>query len=173
MTEKTLQKLIQQCSSEEKSACVILSWYFFRVKKYENTITFGNAYCEKSATACFYVGESFSMLGQLGDSLPFLQKACDLEEAAGCERVGHFYLGEQKYPGAIKYFRRACDLEEPFGCYNLACAYSLSQEAEMSYNALVEALQLSFEDWNTISTDKDLDYLKSKKDIPGLVEQYK
>ena len=173
VTEKSLQKLVQTCTENQPSACVVLSWYFFRVKKYDSAIKFGKAHCPKSSTACFYVGESYSLLGQLAESLPFLENACKTGEAAGCERIGHFYLGEQKYKGAVKYFRKACDLEEPFGCYNLACAYSLMDDVELAYNALEEAFQLGFEDWKTVLTDKDLVNLKDKKDLPGLIEAYK
>jgi tetratricopeptide (TPR) repeat protein len=173
VTEKTLQKLVQTCSNNQPSACVVLSWYFFRVKKYESSIKFGKKHCPKSSTACFYVGESYSLLGQLAESLPFLEKACVNGEAAGCERIGHFYLGEQKYKGAVKYFRKACDLEESFGCYNLACAYSLMNDVELSYNALEEAFQLGFEDWKTVISDKDLLNLKKGKNIPALIDSYK
>jgi TPR repeat protein len=173
VTEKSLQTLVKHCANNQPSACVVLAWYFFRVKKFASSIKYGEAHCPKSSTACFYVGESHSLLGQLSEALPFLEKACTEGEPAGCERIGHFYLGEQKYKGAVKYFRKACDLEEPFGCYNLACAYSLLNDIELSFNALEEAFQLGFEDWNTALTDKDLLNLKSKKDIPALIESYK
>lgn len=173
VSEKMLQTLVQQCNGDERSACVILTWYFIRTNKYENAIKFGKSHCPRSPVACFYVGEAYSNMNMLAEALPFLEQSCKLEESAGCERIGHFFLGEQKPQGAIKYFRKACDLEEAFGCYNLACTYSLLRNAEMSYNAFEEALQLGFEDWATIAQDKDLEFLKSKKDIPGLIEQYK
>lgn len=173
VSESMLQKLVTQCSSTQRSACVVLTWYFVRVGKYEGAIKFGREHCPASPTACFYVGEAFTNMNQLSEALPFLEEACKQDESAGCERIGHFYLGEQKYDGAVKYFRKACDLEEAFGCYNLACTYSITKDAEMAFNAFEEALQLGFEDWGTIQKDKDLDYLKSQKDIPGLIEQYK
>jgi len=173
VSEEMLQTLVKQCDDKARSACVVLSWYFIRTGKNEGAIKFGKDHCPASTIACFYVGEAYTNMNMLSDALPYLDKACNGEEAAGCERIGHFYLGEQKYKGAIKYFRRACDLEEAFGCYNLACAYSITKNAEMAYNAFEEALQLGFEDWKTIEQDKDLDYLKSQKDIPALIQAYK
>lgn len=173
VSEETLQKLVKECTDKQPSACVVLSWYFVATKKYEGAVKFGKDFCPQNPVACYYVGEAYSNLNQLSEALPYLEDACKGDEAAGCERIGHFYLGEKKPDGAIKYFRKACDLEESFGCYNLACVYSLKEEASIAYNALEEALQLGFEDWNTIATDKDLNFLRSQKDIPGLIEQYK
>lgn len=171
--EETLQSLVQTCTNKEPSACVVLSWYFVQTKKYEGAIKFGKDYCSSSPTACYYVGEAYTNLNQLSEALPYLEKACQGDEAAGCERIGHFYLGENKREGAIKYFRKACDLEEAFGCYNLACVRSLEKDASSAFIALEEALQLGFEEWDTLMADKDLDYLRSQKDIPALIEQYK
>lgn len=173
MSEKTLQTLVGHCTNEKaRSACVILSWYFYRKGKWTNVIKFGKDHCPDSPAACFYVGDSYTNMNNLSEALPYLENACLKEEAAGCERIGHFYLGEQKYEGAVKYFRRACDLEEAYGCYNLACAYSLMKNADMAYNALEQALEWGFEDWATLQKDKDLSYLKSKKDVQALIDAY-
>ncbi|MGN8519935.1 tetratricopeptide repeat protein [Helicobacter pylori] len=57
----------------------------------------------------------------------YFKKACDLQYAEGCTRLGiSYYNGEGVKGGlikAIQYYKKACDLNNGFGCRGLSFLY--------------------------------------------------
>lgn len=56
-------------------------------------------------------------------ALPFFERACDLDHAGGCERVGkhwNSYLNDDRDPAkAREFFQRGCDLGNSYACEDL------------------------------------------------------
>ena len=73
VSEDMLQKLVGQCSKTERSACVVLTWYFIKTGKNEGAIKFGKEHCPASPISCFYVGEAYTNMNMLSEALPCLQ----------------------------------------------------------------------------------------------------
>ena len=69
--------------------------------------------------------------------------------------------------GAIEDFNKAVELdaEDKALHFNLACAYSISEEASKSFYHLNQARLLGFSDWNKVLTHESLAYIRVLKEF--------
>lgn len=75
---------------------------------------------EALGAGCNYAGwllRQPAFVGRQDESLVYFRRACDLNYAWACQRLGDL---ESTVGGRAKYHRRACDLREGYGCRGLA-----------------------------------------------------
>jgi tetratricopeptide (TPR) repeat protein len=63
--------------------------------------------------------------------------------------------------------------DDPVIHYNLACDYSLLKAPKLSFHSLEKALQLGYDDFEFMSEDPDLQFIREDKRFKELVGRYK
>lgn len=106
-----------------------------------------------------------------------LQKVVELRPDDG---RGWFYLGyclhmDGKIDEAIVAHKKAIELKanEATAIYNLACAYSLKNEAEKSISTLKLAIEKGMQDYDQIANDSDFDNVRENAEFQELLESIK
>ena len=76
------------------------------------------------------------------------------------------------YDGAIDDFTKALQIEDrdPAVHFNLACAYSLTEQKELAFKHLAKATQYGFKDTDKIKTHDALAFLRVQEEFDTFVE---
>ncbi len=79
------------------------------------------------------------------------------------------YFREYEYEAAISAFRRALELNsrDVATHFNIACAYSVEEEADRAFYHLDRAVALGFDDFTRIRTHDSLAHLRVQRAYPG------
>lgn len=77
------------------------------------------------------------------------------------KKAGIIKFRKDDFCGAIDDFNRALEYEEDNAIhFNLACAYSITEEADKGFEHLAKAVELGFNDYNRISNHQALAFLR-------------
>jgi Tfp pilus assembly protein PilF len=87
--------------------------------------------------------------------------------------LNYFYNGE--YDNALKDLKMVVEInpDVPDGYYNLACYYSVTNNAEAAFANLEKAFQLGYNNYDHVEKDTDLNGIRSKPEFNKLFEKYK
>lgn len=139
----------------------------------ETFAMFEEACLTEDKDACLNMGILSEQLNKPFKAQDFYVKACDLSSGAACSNLGYIYHQKGKLKEANKQYLKACFLDEPVGCYNLACLYSKDKKSDLSKQYLKMAVIGGYTDWNHISSDQDLKYLRSLPDYQTFIGDLK
>lgn len=89
--------------------------------------------------------------------------------------LGNSYLERSQYSKALEQYRRVLDLEpkNPTAYYNIACVYSRQKKSKEALEALKQALEYGFDDFDWMEKDPDLDNIRDLPEFLNLVDLYK
>jgi len=76
------------------------------------------------------------------------------------------------YEHAIDAFEEALDIEpgSTAALFNIACCYSMLNEAQSAYHYLSEAVEYGFRDFKKVETHQALEYLRARSDFRSFVD---
>lgn len=85
--------------------------------------------------------------------------------------VGIIYLKKKEYGMAERYFKLGIEMEPTasISYYNLACSKSLRGNRQSALKWLEEAVEVGYNDFKNMSTDKDLDNIRNTKRFVSLM----
>ncbi len=95
--------------------------------------------CEGNiAEACFYLGvyhvNGYGVQQSYSSARGFFARACELNDADGCDALANFYaspnkqiMAKQDYAQAASYYLKACERNLASSCFKLATLYKIGQ----------------------------------------------
>ena len=88
--------------------------------------------------------------------------------------LGDAYTRKAEYRKGLEIDQRLTKLKprDPTVFYNLACSYSLLKMKDAAIKALKKAIELGYDDFDYLSTDKDLENIKTDKRFKQLLIKY-
>ncbi len=93
------------------------------------------------------------------------------DEFSILKKAGIIKFRKDDYCGAIDDFNRALEYDEDNAIhFNLACAYSITEEKDNAYQHLSKAVELGFNDFNRISNHEALAFLRIQPDYNTFVK---
>jgi len=136
------------------------------MKLYERALLASNS----EATIHYNLGILLQSMGRLEEAAASYDKALELEgdhyDAAMNLSLTYFALGRREEAEAKLKSMLASKPDDPIICYNLACFKSRSGRTDRALHWLKKAVDLGFNDWDTLATDPDLANLRS---TPGFL----
>jgi len=89
--------------------------------------------------------------------------------------LGDAYTRKGMYEKGLEIDKRLVELKpkDEIAYYNLACDYSLLEQADQSLGALAEALKLGYREFSFMEKDPDLAYARKDPRYRQLVSRYK
>lgn len=92
------------------------------------------------------------------------EKARQPADASEFKRAGIEKFRDYDYEGAIDYFEQALELQpnDPATHFNLACCYSILEDADRSFEHLENAVANGFKDTDKIKTHDALSFLRTR-----------
>lgn len=139
----------------------------------ETFAQFQEACDTEDPTACLNMGILSEQLGKTSKSQELYTKACDLGNGAACSNLGLLFQESGKTKEANKHYTKACFLDEAVGCYNLACLFSKDNKLTLAKQYLKMAVIGGYTDWDHISSDGDLQSLRTSKDYQTFYQDLK
>jgi uncharacterized protein len=115
--------LTTACIEGNTSACFRDAWLQWDRSRNDPDL-FGTACNGGSAEACAYQGLQLSQnTDTAAESVPVLEKACELQSGSGCATLGFLYATGKAVARddkkATALYRKSCELGDAQGCYNL------------------------------------------------------
>ena len=87
--------------------------------------------------------------------------------------LGSLYTGSKMYAKGLNVDQRLAQLkqDDPIVQYNLACSYSLLNQADKAIEVLKKAIELGYSDVDHMTKDTDLDNLRSDPRYVEIVDR--
>ncbi len=115
--------------------------------------------------------------GSFAEAAKVYEKVTQLDPKNGDAwfRYGYCLHASGELDKAIEIHKKAAEFEQFAGIatYNLACAYSLKNQADEAFGALEKAIELGFGDVNQVENDSDFDNVRKDKRYNQLIEKLK
>ncbi len=98
---------------------------------------------------------------------PIVRQKSNPYKASGIKK-----FKEYDYDGAIEDFKKALEIDENdiASNFNIACAYSLNEDAEKAFYHLDKAVTLGFNDFDRIATNDSLAFLRIQPEFDAFKE---
>jgi len=161
-------------------ACSGLGDLYTDWQKYDQAIPYylKAMQCDKKYEYCYYsIGVIYgNYLKEYDKAIEYYNKYITYapDRYLGYQGLGYVYLRQDKNKKAEQYFLTSIqkEPEEPWVYYNMACFYSLISDPANALNYLEKALQKGFDNFDHISTDTDMDNIRSLQGFKTLIEKY-
>lgn len=122
------------------------------------------------------LGNIYKDLKDYNKQIYYYKKAMDIDTAQTyhLQDLAFAYIYSKDYKNGIVCLEKVAKLypDDAASYYNLACGWSLSNNTDTGMKYLKNALEKGFKDYNTISTDTDINNLRKLPEFNLLIKQY-
>ena len=108
-------------------------------------------------------------------SLAIETSSGESQRAKAYEYRGTAYMIQKKYNKALEDIKKAARIQpdSPSVYYNLTCLYSLTNDVDLSLDALDKALENGFSDYDTLRGDPDISNVRKSPEFREILEKHK
>ncbi len=98
----------------------------------------------------------------------------DPEHVDALETLGNAYTRKGRVEDGLRVDQKLVSLlpDSPVAHYNLACSYSLLDDADRALGSLERAIRLGYKDFKHLERDPDLEKLRKDRRFAALIKRY-
>lgn len=176
-----------ECSKNDFYSCMVLVHHYHKTNSLDQAFLYGEKVCLsedslEGPSGCNYLATKYSMDNNIEMQKHYLKKGCDIaklnidkvstEGKKSCTFYGAFNQNENDFSVGLIYMLDQCAKNKK-DCYNLACAYSIKNDATKALKYLKLSLEGGFEDISHLEKDPDLQNVRKTKEYVDLIKKYK
>jgi Flp pilus assembly protein TadD len=124
----------------------------------------------------FKQGMMYAGRGDYDNAIMELQQSIAVKPTSKAySNLGVAYMKTGKTNKALDALQKATNLDscDPFAQYNLAAVYSVMDKTDLGMDALDQALECGFNNYDAIRFDKDLNNLRAEPEFRQTLEKHK